>query len=243
MTKSLEEFGSFKDTRNGKVRYRHECKVCRGRRENERTKANRERANENNRRYYNKPDVKEQRNEYAKKRHAKKLLEDPQFRLRANIGTQIRHALKDYKKDKSKMLVGCDIPQLKEWLQYQFVDDMNWDNNKEWHVDHIIPLAFFDLTKREEQLLACSWTNLRPLWAKENRDKRDKILSNVIINHVNTVKQFLDLYEGYQTSMETCWWQRVELWYGKNPEDEKDFTGFLKRIIRSEGCCDKLETS
>ena len=61
---------------------------------------------------------------------------------------------------------------------------MSWDNYgrgdngkglQEWNIDHIIPLASFDLSKEEEQHKACNWTNLQPMWAKDNKIKQDKI--------------------------------------------------------------------
>jgi hypothetical protein len=54
---------------------------------------------------------------------------------------------------------------------------MNWDNwgHNGWHIDHIIPIASFDLTQKSEQEKCFHYTNLQPLWAEENLSKQDKI--------------------------------------------------------------------
>jgi formylglycine-generating enzyme required for sulfatase activity len=54
---------------------------------------------------------------------------------------------------------------------------MNWDNHGScWEIDHIIPIAHFDLTNAEEQQKAFHFTNLQPLYWKENRIKSDRIV-------------------------------------------------------------------
>ena len=50
---------------------------------------------------------------------------------------------------------------------------MSWENygRKGWHIDHIRPLASFDLTDVEQRRIAFHHTNLQPLWASDNCGK------------------------------------------------------------------------
>ncbi len=51
-----------------------------------------------------------------------------------------------------------------------------WDNwsHTGWHIDHIIPLASFDLNDRQQFLEATHYTNLQPLWMEDNMRKSDR---------------------------------------------------------------------
>ena len=102
---------------------------------------------------------------------------DENLRLSSNYRCRIYKALKGQKKSKStEKLVGCSFIQLKQYLENLFTGGMTWDIYGEWHVDHIIPCASFDLTKIEEQEKCFHYTNLQPLWGYDNIVKRDNII-------------------------------------------------------------------
>ena len=128
----------------------------------------------------------EQRLKHAKEYRQKykdKILEadrKPQRRIGKNLRSRIINALVRQDSVKSKRireLIGTTIPELQKHLERQFKSGMTWENYGKWHVDHILPLASFDLTKSEEQEKAFHYTNLQPLWAKENLSKHNKILN------------------------------------------------------------------
>lgn len=102
------------------------------------------------------------------------------FKLRKALRQRVYFAVKSLKTAKSKKtmeLLGCSIDELKIHLESKFQEGMNWENYglKGWHIDHIIPCAFFDLTKEEEQRKCFHYTNLQPLWWIDNIKKSDKI--------------------------------------------------------------------
>ena len=71
-------------------------------------------------------------------------------------------------------LVGCSIDELKKHLEIKFKKGMSWNNYGKWHVDHVVPVDFFDLTKIEEQKKCFHYSNLQPLWAQDNLKKGGK---------------------------------------------------------------------
>lgn len=104
---------------------------------------------------------------------------DPIYKLVHNMRVRIRKFLKlskIYKKNKTFDIVGCTPEYLKEYLESKFTSGMTWERmGKEIHIDHIIPLS---MAKSENEVLKlCHYTNLQPLWSKENLKKGDKIVN------------------------------------------------------------------
>lgn len=78
--------------------------------------------------------------------------------------------------------LGCTIEEFKRYLESQFYNradgtPMSWDNygRDGWHIDHIKPLAKFDIADVEDCKIACHYTNLQPLWAEDNLKKSSAI--------------------------------------------------------------------
>jgi hypothetical protein len=114
-----------------------------------------------------------------KAKHKKRRrVSDINFRIGDNIRNAVNVALKgNYKAGHTIELLGCSVEYLHQYLENQFIDDMGWDNYgvHGWHIDHIIPLSYFDMSDPEQQKRAWHYTNLRPLWADDNLKKSNKI--------------------------------------------------------------------
>lgn len=92
--------------------------------------------------------------------------------IRLRIGNwTFRH--KGKRKDMVK-IIGCSREFLRKHLEKQFKPGMTWENHGKWHIDHIIPLAKFDPNNIEDVKISNNYTNLQPLWAKENIKKKNK---------------------------------------------------------------------
>jgi hypothetical protein len=122
---------------------------------------------------------KDRRTKYTIKYDKERKKIDPKYKLLRNLRTRIYVFLKKYKITKSEKtisLVGCDLPELKFYMENKFTNGMSWDNygSNGWHVDHIIPLSS---AKTEEEIYKlCHFTNLQPLWEKDNLAKSNKII-------------------------------------------------------------------
>ena len=80
----------------------------------------------------------------------------------------------DYKKTtKIYKVIGCTQQELLQHIEKQFLKGMSWENRKLWHIDHIIPM---DSAKTlEDNYKLNHFTNVRPMWAKNNLSKKNNI--------------------------------------------------------------------
>ena len=105
--------------------------------------------------------------------------QQPHNKIAKNLRIRIYRVLKNQnttKNKKTEELTGCTFEELRDHLSKQFKIGMTWNNYgaKGWTIDHIKPCASFNLTLEEEQRKCFHYTNLQPLWAKENLIKSNK---------------------------------------------------------------------
>lgn len=69
--------------------------------------------------------------------------------------------------------LGCSVDGLMHYIESLWSPGMTWENHGSWgwHLDHVRPLASFDLTKHLEFAEAAHHRNLLPLWAVDNLRK------------------------------------------------------------------------
>lgn len=91
----------------------------------------------------------------------------PSYKPTRNLRKRFRQLVKS-SSIKTSCLIGCSPEELRLHLQSQFTVGMTWENYGEWHIDHVIPCARFNLEDRQEAMACFHYTNLRPLWAMEN---------------------------------------------------------------------------
>ena len=116
---------------------------------------------------------KEEINEYFRNKYNN----DINRRLSSCLRSRLNKALKGaYKVGSAISDLGCTPVDFKKHLESQFQPNMTWNNygKNGWHIDHIKPLSKFNLSNREELLEACNYSNLQPLWAKDNLSKGNK---------------------------------------------------------------------
>lgn len=95
-----------------------------------------------------------------------------QRRLSKNLRHRLRKAMLGETRGVSAVRdLGMSIPMFRKYIESRFQPDMSWENYGKWHLDHIQPLASFDLTDADQARAACHYSNIQPLWAEENQRK------------------------------------------------------------------------
>ena len=150
---------------------------------------NREKAKETSKLWREKPENKERALAWRRKYRSKRYHTDPAWKLRDITRRRVLGALKEGKGGESILpYVDWDsYEELKEHLESQFEDWMTWDNHgvwhpteRRWHIDHIKPQSVLleGVETMDDPKFRECWAleNLRPLEARENLSKGNKII-------------------------------------------------------------------
>lgn len=133
---------------------------------------------------------------------------DPLYNLKTKLRGRINAALRSMKngrgnRERTIPLLGCSYSAFKMHIESQFREGMTWEAvcDGRIHLDHRFPIAAFDITKPKEQRRCFHFTNIQPLWAKDNLAKGARVAS--ISRQMNSVLEFRDAFEPlHQTSLD-----------------------------------------
>jgi hypothetical protein len=125
---------------------------------------------------YNQKYYKENKNfilEYAKEKQKDYRKTNPLYRIKSNLRRRMNRYLK-FKSKSTEEILGISYKEFIIFLENKFTEGMTIEKlGKEIHIDHIIPLS--SANNEEELYKLCHYTNLQPLWAKDNLEKSNKL--------------------------------------------------------------------
>ena len=96
-------------------------------------------------------------------------------KIARNLRSRLNKAISgNFKSGSAVKELGCSIEEFKLHIESLWIDGMNWDNygKNGWQIDHIKPLCKINLSDPQEFKAACHYSNLQPLWFKDNLEKR-----------------------------------------------------------------------
>lgn len=67
-----------------------------------------------------------------------------------------------------EQLLGCSWEEYNVYFEKLFTPGMSWNQIRNIHIDHIMPINSFNLNIKEDQLNAFNYKNTRPEWASFN---------------------------------------------------------------------------
>jgi hypothetical protein len=155
-----------RDNYSGGVHFDKRCKSCKRVERQARYRRNKDKENALTKEHW------KNNKELYKLRKKIRMRDDPDFAFRMALsGHNKRLYLDGIKRETFDEILGCTINEAIEHFEQKFQPGMSWENHGQWHIDHIRPLASFDLTDPEQRKQAGHYSNLQPLWAKENLSK------------------------------------------------------------------------
>jgi hypothetical protein len=113
---------------------------------------------------------------------------NPKYRITNRMRSGFKSWLNGKQKTCSVMdLISLSKEEFVDYIEKQFTEGMNWNNI---HIDHYIPLSYFDPENINDMYICWNYLNLRPLFAIDNMSKNN-ILPINYKEHIEMIKQFL----------------------------------------------------
>ena len=136
---------------------------------------------------------------------------DPSFRIGNLLRRRLHESIvRDDGNCRYADLIGIGNALVRLWIEFQWEPGMSWDNHGEWHIDHVLPIARFDLVDPAHRAVCFAWTNLSPLWKPDNIRKSSSILPWQFFNVVVSATRFIRLHglsaREYQRVRESVLW-------------------------------------
>lgn len=123
---------------------------------------------------------KDRLSEKTRENNRRRWNEDILFRFKGIIRNNISNSIRREgfsKNTRTFSILGCSYEFFRGYIEAQFTKGMSWERFNEIDLDHIIPISS---AKTEEDVIRlCHYTNYRPLWRKDNKEKGTKIIEGI----------------------------------------------------------------
>ncbi len=173
---------------------RKKCKNCLAAEKREKQRKNPEKYKQAMRKWYEtkgrkwKKEYEQKNRDHINQRDRERYKKDPVYRNKKILRTRLSSTIYGTKKyNKILHKLGIEHDMFLNWLEFQFSEDMNWENQGTyWGIDHVIPIDYYVKNEDNEESLH-HWSNLRPckhLGKDGNFAKNNKIDLCLIKDHL-----------------------------------------------------------
>jgi hypothetical protein len=134
---------------------------------------------------------------HVREKYKARYHSDAEFKVNSLLRKRLLHAVKrSVNSDRIIDHLGTDANTICNWFEYNFDDNMTWDNHgKYWHIDHVIPSSLHDSKDPLHVKYIHNWMNLMPITATQNMNKKNKIDLDQIAVHVQNLRDFISVTE------------------------------------------------
>jgi hypothetical protein len=109
-------------------------------------------------------------------------------------GEREREGKREGKETTTLSFLGCNIQYLREWLAYNFLPGMTWDNfGTHWLIGQVV--EFPEICDLNEISKAWNWTNLRPILVEEREKGEEEEEEKLVVEKETEFLRKLSLFK------------------------------------------------